>query len=497
MTTVGRWEWRTFGAGFGDAEARLAAQPADRVEDSAEEYLVSLASDASIKVRAGQVDVKRLMRVDEDQVEQWVPILKAPFPLSAADAATVLRAAGVDGSADTADTLSELVGTSSQLRAVPIRKHRVHCTFAGCMAEVTELRVDASITRTLVIESEDRERVVAAVRALGLDARRNTCVARGLKALTGFGARRFAVIDTGTNSVKFHLAERRADGTWTTIVDRAEVTRLGEGLDHTGRLDAGAMERTATAIAEMVDEARNAGADVIAAVGTAGLRIAGNGSDLVAAVRARTGVEIEILSGEDEARLAYVAATTALGPTAGSRVVFDTGGGSSQFTFGGDDHVAERFSLNVGAVRFTERYGLSEPVPRTTLAELQAAIAAELERLAGRPAPATIVGMGGAVTNLAAVSRELAVYDPDVVHGTVLDRVEIDRQIELYRGLDARRRHAIIGLQPNRAEVILAGACIVRAVLMLLGRETLTVSDRGLRHGLLAERFALGVPATL
>ena len=145
-------------------------------------------------------------------------------------------------------------------------------------------------------------------------------------------------------------------------------------------------------------------------------------------------------------------------------------------------------------MRFTERYGLAEPVARATLGELHAAIAAELERLDGRPPPAAIVGMGGAVTNLAAVSHELAVYDPDVVHGTVLDRTEIDRQIELYRNLDAQQRRAIVGLQPNRAEVILAGACIVRAILTLLGRDALTVSDRGLRHGLLSERFALGAP---
>ena len=97
--------------------------------------------------------------------------------------------------------------------------------------------------------------------------------------------------------------------------------------------------------------------------------------------------------------------------------------------------------------------------------------------------------MGGAVTNLAAVKHGLATYDPDVVQGTVLDRAEIDRQIELYRTRDADERREIVGLQPNRAEVILAGACIVRTVLAKLGRERLTVSDRGLRHGLLVERF--------
>ena len=97
--------------------------------------------------------------------------------------------------------------------------------------------------------------------------------------------------------------------------------------------------------------------------------------------------------------------------------------------------------------------------------------------------------MGGAVTNLTAVMHGLATYDPAVVQGSVLDRAEIDRQIELYRARDAEARRAIVGLQPKRAEVILAGACIVRTVMDLLGKQSFTVSDRGLRHGVLAERF--------
>ena len=98
--------------------------------------------------------------------------------------------------------------------------------------------------------------------------------------------------------------------------------------------------------------------------------------------------------------------------------------------------------------------------------------------------------MGGTATNLAAVKHGLARYDADVVNGTVLDIGEIERQIEPYRSTDAEGRRAIVGLQPNRAEVILAGACIVRAVLGELGRDSLTVCDRGLRHGLVAERLA-------
>jgi hypothetical protein len=169
--------------------------------------------------------------------------------------------------------------------------------------------------------------------------------------------------------------------------------------------------------------------------------------------------------------------------------VFDTGGGSSQFTFGHDSNVDERSSVEVGAVRYTERYQLDRIVSPDVLQEALAAISADLSRLDGRPVPDTLVAMGGAVTNLTAVKHGLATYDPSVVQGTVLDRAEIDRQIELYRSRDADARRAIVGLQPKRAEVILAGACIVRTVMEKLGKESLTVSDRGLRHGVLAERF--------
>ena len=249
------------------------------------------------------------------------------------------------------------------------------------------------------------------------------------------------------------------------------------------------MERTATAIADMADEAKRDGVEEIAAVGTAGLRSSSNSEAFVQAVRERAGVEIEVIPGEEEARLTFVAVTSSLGVGDGSLVVFDTGGGSTEFTFGEGDRVDDQFSLNVGAARFTERFGLDAAVDEATLQEACDAIAADLGRLDGRPTPDLLVGMGGAITNLVAVQHELATYDPDVVQGAELDRAEIDRQIELYRTRSADQRREIVGLQPKRAEVILAGACIVRTVLAKLGKESFTVSDRGLRHGLLVERF--------
>ncbi len=492
---VGRWEWRAFGKQFGAVEGRFAARSPERVQESDELYLLSAVGNANVKIRDDLMDIKRLVQVNGDGLEQWVPIVKAAFPLSTVDVGRVFAALAIPirlpaGSSYTLDRfVDELVRPHHSLRAVHVHKKRARYTVNGCMAEATEVRVDGQATRTIAIESEDPNRVIATVHEFGLASPPNVSYPRGLKALLGFEVRRCAVIDVGTNSVKFHIGERSSDGAWRTIVDRAEVTRLGEGLQDNGELNAEPMERTISAIAGMADEADRNGVATIAAVGTAGMRIARNSADLVAAVQARCGVAIEVISSEEEGRLAYLAVKSGLRLAQGSLVVFDTGGGSSQFTFGHGEQVNERFSVDVGAARYTEKHRLSGVVSQELLRNALDAIAADLARLNGRPTPDTLVGMGGAVTNLTAVKHGLATYDPDIVQGTELDRAEIDRQIELYRTRSVEERRAIVGLQPKRAEVILAGACIVKTVMARLGKKSLTVSDRGLRHGLLVERF--------
>ncbi len=301
---------------------------------------------------------------------------------------------------------------------------------------------------------------------------------------------KYAVIDIGTNSVKFNISERRDDGSWQTIVDRAEITRLGEGLQETGQINGDAMERTVTAIAAMADEARKNNVAAIAAVGTMGMRTARNSQQFIDAVEQHCGLKIEIISGDEEGRLAYIAVKSGLGLAQGALAIFDTGGGSSQFTFGHGDTVQERFSVNVGAVRYTEKYGLSGIVPAEKLQAALQAIGADLSRLDNRPSPDALVGMGGAITNMAAVKHDLAKYDPNVIQGSTIERAEVERQIALLcaKSLDDRRK--IVGLQPKRADVILAGACIVKTVMEKLGKDKLSVSDRGLRHGLLIDRFS-------
>ena len=204
----------------------------------------------------------------------------------------------------------------------------------------------------------------------------------------------------------------------------------------------------------------------------------------------KCGVKVEVISGDEEGRLAYIAVKSGLGLAEGSLAIFDTGGGSSQFTFGHGSTVEERFSLNVGAVRYTAQFHLDGIVSPDQLKAALDSLSSELSRLDNRPSPDVLVGMGGAVTNIAAVKHQMANYDPNVIQGSTIERAEVERQIELYRSQSVDDRRKIIGLQPKRADVILAGACVVKTVMDKLKKDALRVSDRGLRHGLLIDRFS-------
>ncbi len=469
-TVVPRWEWRTFGdldASGGELAALRDASP----DVSDETYLLSRTRDASVKIRNGLLDVKELQHVDGSGLQLWVPTAKIEFPATADALDQAFAALGV-----------------ADIRVVEVHKVRHRSELDGCMVEYTELTADGLDVHTVAAESPDRDLVIATVRRLGLEGRRNTCVPQGLRTLVGWKPDRFAVVDVGTNSVKLTVGDRR-EGAPATEPDTAVVTRLGEGLSGHGELQPGPMARTADAIADLVNGVRGHGPTEIVAVGTAGLRQAPNRDELLDLVLARSGVIVEVISGPEEARLAYRAAVSSLPDTAGRLLVFDSGGGSSQFTFGRRDAIEEQFSLDIGAARIAERFGLDRAVPADTVHRALAEIEIELARLTGHARPDHVIAIGGTATNLAAVSRALPDYDPDVVHGTVLDVAEIDRQIELYRSRAAPERRGIVGLQPARAEVVLAGACIVRTIATLTGQDSLTVSDRGLRHGVAAERF--------
>jgi len=188
---VPRWEWRTFGHDFGAAESVFAALESEGAQESDEVYLLSPACDANVKVRDGLMDIKLLEQIDPAGLEQWRPVMKGGFPLAAEDVKKVCATLGVTApsTALAAYSLqeleSELSAPARGVRVVPVHKRRVRSTLRGCMAEITDVVVEGKKTRTVALEAEDADRLVDAVRAIGLAGFPNTSYPRGLKRLIG------------------------------------------------------------------------------------------------------------------------------------------------------------------------------------------------------------------------------------------------------------------------------------------------------------------------
>jgi exopolyphosphatase/guanosine-5'-triphosphate,3'-diphosphate pyrophosphatase len=310
---------------------------------------------------------------------------------------------------------------------------------------------------------------------------------------------RFATIDVGTNTVLLLVAEQRPGG-FAPVVERAEITRLGRGVDRSGALDPEAVRETVAVLAVFAGEARALGAQAIACVATSAARDARNGAAFFEAARAQAGLSPEVISGEEEARLVYRSAWRDFGLGGGGMPaglplsVLDVGGGSTEFTWGDGPEPRGRTSLQVGAVRLTERLALPEPVGPTGLRALRSAAAQALlglRRLEGvaELAGTRLVGVAGTVTTLAAVEQALPAYDPLRVHGATLTLDQVEALTERMATMTVAARRLLPGMEPKRADVIVAGGAVVGEAMRATGFQRLTVSDRGVRWGLLYDRF--------
>jgi exopolyphosphatase/guanosine-5'-triphosphate,3'-diphosphate pyrophosphatase len=190
-TVIPRWEWRTFGADFGAADDRFKALKIEKVQESDEVYLLSPVTDANVKIRDGFMDIKRLEQTSPTGLEQWRPVMKAAFPLSPDEVNRVCTMLGVTPpspgrDAFTLDQLrADLTASARRVRTAEVHKRRLRYTIGECMAEVADLIADGKRTRTVAIESENADHVIATVREIGLSAFRNISYPRGLKALLG------------------------------------------------------------------------------------------------------------------------------------------------------------------------------------------------------------------------------------------------------------------------------------------------------------------------
>lgn len=301
---------------------------------------------------------------------------------------------------------------------------------------------------------------------------------------------RLATIDLGTNSVRLLVADTAAHG-WRVVEEAQRVTRLGEGQAATGALGPVPMARTAATVTDYVRRAEALGATRVRITGTSAVREAANRAEFVALVASVTGMTLEVLSGEDEARLILLGARSGLPGLGGRFVLFDIGGGSTEFVVAEGDRLERALSLRLGVVGLAERHVDGGPLVPARWAAMRAEVAAALEPAVpgalGVVNATRLVGTAGTVTTLAALDLGLAAYDPSRVQGHVLRRDAIERLLARLGGLTLAARAALPGLEPGRADVLIPGIAICLAVMERLGFDALTVSDRSLREGILCE----------
>lgn len=302
---------------------------------------------------------------------------------------------------------------------------------------------------------------------------------------------RLAAIDIGTNSTKMTLADVSDDGALSVVAEESDVTRLGEGVDAARRLDDAAMSRTLDAVARFADAARRQGAEVVLGAGTSALRDAANGPDFIAQVKSRAGVDVQTITGDREAQLAYAAvrSDTGLGlPADVPLLVFDIGGGSTELILGGAAGLERHVSLDIGAVRVTERFLHSDPPTDRETAEAVQFLQAALAVFPPPDRQPILVGIGGSVVNIGAVTLAKDTPPPNDVHGTLLFVSDAQDALSRFAAIPLAERRSLPGLEPARADVIIGGALILNALLAHFHSDRFLISARGLRYGLLAER---------
>jgi exopolyphosphatase/guanosine-5'-triphosphate,3'-diphosphate pyrophosphatase len=297
------------------------------------------------------------------------------------------------------------------------------------------------------------------------------------------------VIDVGTNSVKVLVADGGRD-----LLRALETTRLGEGLAGSGVLSPAAMERTAAAVSGFAARARELGAGTVTVVGTAACRRAQNTAELATRIEQECGLGLTVLTGEQEASLSFTGALRRLPRIAGNTLVVDIGGGSTELTVGVDEpHRAA--SIPVGAVTATESDLTTDPPRPEDLTNVIGAVQDDLEEL-GRLHPemltaSRVVGIAGTIVTVAAVEIGQAVFDEEALHGFVLTREAAEDVFRTLATESLADRVRNPGLPRERADIIVAGCCILVGVMRRLQLQEITVSTGSLRDGVI-ERGRLG-----
>lgn len=313
---------------------------------------------------------------------------------------------------------------------------------------------------------------------------------------------RLGAIDIGSNSVRLMVAEALRGGTYRILDEEREPTRLGKSVSGEGLLDVDAMERTIHALGTFKKIAAGFQVTSLRTIATCAVREARNGPDFCRRVREQVGLDVEVISGEREAQLAFTSVQRAFDLTGRNVIVADIGGGSTEIVFGTGNLIEAIFSTPLGAVRLTEQFGLGEGASgddfQKGVPRMEQAITDCLKKETTKPlfAPHFLVGCGGTFTTLAELLMATKREADLPVAGYKASHAEIRHLLDRLRKMPLRARRSMAGMTPDRADIIIAGLSIVDALMKRFRVNTLVIHTRGVRDGLVREMIdeAIGGP---
>jgi len=299
---------------------------------------------------------------------------------------------------------------------------------------------------------------------------------------------RIAAIDLGSNSVILLIATRDADGHIVPLYQESQITRIGYRVNETGRIQESSAVATLGVLKHYLEVTQKHGADHLIITATSAMRDAANSTTFLDRVEKAIGVRPHIISGETEASYVMKAVRHDFAELSGTVLIFDIGGGSTELIRYRGDSIESLRSINIGAVRLTEKFLHNDPMTDTERSIARQAIWDTLPELHFSDR-FSAVGVGGTITTLQAVNKKVPKYNSTVIHKSTLQRTEICDVLRLFRALPLAERKKLPGLPPKRADIIPMGTLIVLTILEKYGISQLYVSDRGLRWGMVYEMF--------
>ncbi len=299
--------------------------------------------------------------------------------------------------------------------------------------------------------------------------------------------KRLAAIDIGTNSIRCIVVEVDQQGRYTILDDEKATVRLGENLATSGAISAAAFARAVDAISRIRKLIDGLKVTEVEAVATSAVRSASNGEELVAVLTRELGREIRAISGDEEAELVARSVRHNFDMSGKRYMIIDIGGGSVEIMSAVANHVESCFSLELGAVRMTDRFITSDPVRTSDISKLKRFVRSELKTVFGddKPTVQTFIGSGGTITTLASMVMSMRRQTYSTSHGFEVLRSEVVHLLAMLARKDVKSLRNIPGLNPDRADIIVAGLVVIDELMKYFGANMMLVNERGIREGLI------------